>query len=221
VGAAGLIGGGMLNPVVSTAGNTRAPLVLTAAPGQKRFRADQAQATRVMSYDQSIPGPLIRIPQGQESVIQFHNAMDEVSTVHWHGLRIDNAMDGVPNLTQPPVLPGERFEYRLTPPDAGTYWYHSHLRSWEQLALGLAGPLIVTEAEPPLVDQDLIFAIDDWRLDDDMQIDTQSLGSMHDWAHGGRMGNFITVNGESEKRFAVATGERIRLRLLNILMRAS
>jgi len=216
VGAAGLIGGGMLNPVVSTAGNTRAPLVLTAAPGQKRFRADQAQATRVMSYDQSIPGPLIRIPQGQESVIQFHNAMDEVSTVHWHGLRIDNAMDGVPNLTQPPVLPGERFEYRLTPPDAGTYWYHSHLRSWEQLALGLAGPLIVTEAEPPLVDQDLIFAIDDWRLDDDMQIDTQSLGSMHDWAHGGRMGNFITVNGESEKRFAVATGERIRLRLLNI-----
>jgi len=216
VGAAGLIGGAMLNPAVSTAGNPGAPLVLTAAPGQKRFRADQAQATRVMSYEQSIPGPLIRIPQGQESVIQFHNAMDEVSTVHWHGLRIDNAMDGVPNLTQPPVLPGERFEYRLTPPDAGTYWYHSHYRSWEQLAMGLAGPLIVTEAEPPLVDQDLIFAIDDWRLDDDMQVDAQSLGSMHDWSHGGRMGNFITVNGESDKRFAVATGERIRLRLLNI-----
>ena len=189
---------------------------MRAEPGQKKFRGDQAQATQVMSYNQSIPGPVLRIPQGRESIIQFQNALDEASSVHWHGLRIDDAMDGVPGMTQAAVLPGETFEYRFTPPDAGTYWYHSHQRSWAQLALGLAGVLIVEEDDPPLVDQDLVFAIDDWRLDDAMQMDTQSLGSLHDWSHGGRMGNVITVNGETDKRFSVASGERIRLRLLNI-----
>ena len=136
--------------------------------------------------------------------------------MHWHGLRIDNAMDGVPGMTQAAVLPGESFEYRFTPPDAGTFWYHSHQRSWAQQALGLAGVLIVDEDDPPRVDQDLVFAIDDWRLDDEMQMDTQSLGSLHDWSHGGRMGNVITVNGETDKRFSVASGERLRLRLINI-----
>jgi FtsP/CotA-like multicopper oxidase with cupredoxin domain len=215
-GAAGLIGSAMLRPVATIASSREAPHGLRAEPGLKKFRDDQAQATRVMSYNQSIPGPVLRIPQGRESVIQFHNALDEPSSVHWHGIRIDNAMDGVPGLTQAAVLPGETFEYRFTPPDAGTYWYHSHKRSWAQLALGLAGVLIVAEDEPPLVDQDLVFAIDDWRLDEAMQMDTQSLGSLHDWSHAGRLGNVITVNGETEKRFGVASGERIRLRLVNI-----
>jgi FtsP/CotA-like multicopper oxidase with cupredoxin domain len=169
-----------------------------------------------MAYNESVPGPVIRIPQSRESVIQFDNSLDEPSSVHWHGLRIANAMDGVPGLTQAPVMPGESFEYRFTPPDAGTYWYHTHQRSWAQLALGLAGVLIVEEENPPKVDRDLVFAIDDWRLDENMQLDTKSLGSLHDWAHGGRMGNVITVNGETERSFEVASGERIRLRLLNI-----
>ncbi len=169
-----------------------------------------------MFYNRSIPGPVIRMRQGEESIVRFHNALDEPSSVHWHGLRIDNAMDGVPGVTQAPVQPGEQFEYRLTPPDAGTYWYHTHQRSWAQLALGLAGILIVEEEHPPLVDQDLIFAIDDWRLDREMQFDTQSLGSLHDWSHGGRFGNYITVNGELGKNFTVSSGERIRLRMVNI-----
>lgn len=215
-GAAGLIGSTMLKPAVSFSSSSEAPLRLRAEQGQTRFHSDQAQPTPVMSYNQSIPGPVIRLAQGRESVIRFHNALDEASSVHWHGLRIDNAMDGVPGVTQAAVLPGETFEYRFTPPDAGTYWYHSHQRSWAQLALGLAGVLIVDEDDPPVVDQDLVFAIDDWRLDDAMQIDTQSLGSLHDWSHGGRMGNVITVNGENDKRFSVASGERIRLRLINI-----
>jgi FtsP/CotA-like multicopper oxidase with cupredoxin domain len=215
-GAAGLIGSTILNPTASISGSSETPLQLRAAQGQTRFRGDQKRVTQVMSYNQSIPGPLIRLQQGRESVIQFKNELNETSSVHWHGLRIDNAMDGVPGMTQAAVLPGDTFEYRFTPPDAGTYWYHSHQRSWAQLALGLAGVLIVDEEEPPFVDQDLVFAIDDWRLDDAMQIDTQSLGSLHDWSHGGRMGNVITVNGETEKRFNVASGERIRLRLINI-----
>ena len=189
---------------------------LIASSGQASFSVDQKTATRVMHYNQSVPGPVLRLPRGQESVIRFENSLDEPSSVHWHGLRIANAMDGVPGMTQAAVGPGESFEYRLTPPDAGTYWYHTHQRSWAQLALGLAGVLIIEEDNPPAVDQDLVFAIDDWRLDDDMQVDRKSLGAMHDWAHGGRMGNVITINGETEKAFHVARGERIRLRLVNI-----
>jgi len=213
-GAAGLAGGALLRLAPVTAGN--ADFHLSAAHGQVKLARDQQLPTEVMYYNQSIPGPLIRIPRARESVIVFENALDESSSVHWHGLRIENAMDGVPGMTQAPVMPGEKFEYRLTPPDAGTYWYHTHQRSWAQLALGLAGVLIVEEDDPPAVDQDLVFAIDDWRLDAEMQIDRESLGAMHDWAHGGRMGNVITVNGETEKVYRVARGERIRLRLLNI-----
>ncbi len=212
--AAGLLGASLFRPAIGQAGP--APFKLTASKGQAVFGDNQENATRVMHYNQSIPGPVIRIPQGRESIVRLQNALDEPTSVHWHGLRIDNAMDGVPDVTQPPVMPGQQFEYRLTPPDAGTYWYHSHMRSWAQLALGLAGVLIVEEANPPRVDQDLVFALDDWRLDRKMQMDTESFGSMHDWSHGGRLGNFITVNGAAEPRFEVASGERIRLRLLNI-----
>jgi len=188
---------------------------LIAAAGEVRIENDQQAPTRVMHYNQSIPGPLLRIPQGRESVIRFRNDLDEPSTVHWHGLRIDNAMDGVPGMTQAAVAPGGEFEYRLTPPDAGTYWYHSHMRSWVQQAMGLAGVLIVDEAEPPVVDRDLVLAIDDWRFDEAMQMDTASFGSMHDWSHGGRLGNYLTANGKPEETFEVAAGERVRLRLVN------
>jgi len=207
--------GGALWPFVPQARAAGGAYELIAAAGEVRIEDGQQAPTRVMHYNQSIPGPLLRIPQGRESVIRFRNQLDEPSTVHWHGMRIDNAMDGVPGMTQAPVAPGEEFEYRLTPPDAGTYWYHSHLRSWFQQDMGLAGVLIVDEAEPPRVDRDLVLAIDDWRFDEAMQMDTASFGSMHDWAHGGRLGNYLTANGKPEETFAVASGERVRLRLVN------
>ena len=213
VGAAGMAMGAGIE---FAAAEVQPAFQLVASMGEMKFSAGQKLPTRVMHYNQSIPGPLLRLPQGRETVIQFTNALDEASSVHWHGLRIDNAMDGVPGMTQKAVEFGGRFEYRLLPPDAGTYWYHTHQRSWAQMALGLAGILIVEETNPPQVDQDLIFAIDDWRLDDDMQFDRNSLGAMHDWAHAGRMGNVITVNGQTEKRYRVAHGERLRLRLVNI-----
>lgn len=202
----------MLNGIAQA--NTRQQLI--AASGEHRFVAGQKQATQVMQYNESIPGPVLRLPQGQTSEIEFINRLDEASTVHWHGLRIENAMDGVADMTQPPVMPGGTFLYRLTPPDAGTYWYHTHMRSWAQQALGLAGVLIVEEENPPLVDQDLICAIDDWRLDDGLQFHVESLGSMRDWSHQGRTGNVFTVNGKVHETFPVASGERVRLRLINI-----
>ena len=214
-GAAGLAATALCRPAWAGAKDS-SRFALSAGRGEVIFAEEQENPTRVMYYNQSIPGPLIRVPQGREIVIPFHNGLDEPTTVHWHGLRIANAMDGVADMTQPPVPPGQEFEYRFTPPDAGTYWYHTHMRSWAQMAFGLAGVLIVDEPNPPPVDQDLVFAIDDWRFDRQMQVDEKSLGSMHDWSHGGRLGNFITVNGETEKVFAVASGERIRLRLVNI-----
>ena len=213
-GAAGFALGSGVLPRLAAA--SPAVFHLQASNGEVSFMPGQELPTRVMYYNQAMPGPVLRLPQGRESTIHFTNRLDDPSTVHWHGLRIDNAMDGVPDLTQASTKPGETFEYRFTPPDAGTYWYHSHHRAWRQRALGLAGVLIVEEKNPPQVDQDLVFAIDDWRLDDDMQVDYRSFRSMHDWAHAGRLGKFITVNGVSEMRYPVRRGERVRLRLVNI-----
>ena len=75
-------------------------------------------------------------------------------------------MDGVPGLTQPPIRPGESFSYEFTPPDAGTFWHHPHADKLQQLGRGLAGALIVEEREPVAIDRDLLWFIEDWRLDD-------------------------------------------------------
>ena len=64
---------------------------------------------------------------------RFVNGLPQNSAVHWHGIRIANAMDGAAGLTQEPVKPGETFDYDFVAPDPGTYWYHSHNRSWEQI----------------------------------------------------------------------------------------
>lgn len=213
---AGMLSAGLSQAIPGFAAGASSHYRLAASEGAFRFDPTSSTDTSVMFYNQSIPGPVLKLARGRESVIEFHNKLREPSSVHWHGLRIANAMDGVPGITQAAVEPGERFEYRFTPPDAGTYWYHSHKRSWAQMAMGLAGVLIVEEANPPQVDQDLIFAIDDWRLNEAMQVDQDSFGSMHDWSHGGRMGNWITVNGEFVKSYPVASGERLRLRLVNI-----
>ncbi|WP_043647377.1 multicopper oxidase family protein, partial [Caenispirillum salinarum] len=125
------------------------------------------------------------------------------------------AMDGVPGLTQEAVPQGETFDYAFDLKDAGTFWYHSHQRAWEQVARGVYGVLIVDEAEPPQVDQDLLLVVDDWLLDRDGRFVEETLGALHDWGHGGRMGNVVTVNGRVRPDIPVRRGERLRLRLLN------
>lgn len=189
---------------------------LTAAPGEALFLPDQVTPTQILQYNGTTPGPTLRLPQGVESSIVFHNRLTEPSTVHWHGLRIENAMDGVPKLTQDVVPPGGDFTYRLTPPDAGTYWYHTHNRSWSQMARGLSGVMIIEEEEPPYVDQDIVCAIDDWRLSRTGEFQSESLRNPGEWAHGGRIGNFVTVNGQLDPAFNAAHGERVRLRLVNV-----
>lgn len=169
----------------------------------------------VWAYDQQVPGPLLRYQKGQWLSIDFDNRLPEDSSIHWHGIRNLNGMDGVAGLTQPPVASGGRFRYEFPLPDSGTYWYHSHAKTWSQVARGLYGPLIVDDPLDPAVDHDLVLMIDDWLLADDGTIDEDSFGSLHDWVHAGRLGNWLTVNGQSHPRIAVQRGARVRLRLIN------
>jgi len=123
-------------------------------------------------------------------------------------------MDGVPHLTQKPIAPGETFVYAFDVPDAGTYWYHPHQRSFEQVGRGLYGPLIVEEREPIRVDRDVTWVLDDWRLLPDAQI-SDDFGGFMDASHNGRIGNTVTISGRIPGTFGVRAGERLRLRLIN------
>lgn len=170
--------------------------------------------TPVWCYNGSVPGPAIRVSQGERVRIHVENGLREDTTVHWHGVRLPNAMDGVPHLTQKPIAPGERFTYEFVCPDAGTFWYHPHQRSFEQVGRGLYGALIVAESSPPAVDRDVTWILSDWRLLKNAAI-SDDFGNMHDVSHNGRVGNTVTVNGRIRETFAVRAGERIRLRLVN------
>jgi FtsP/CotA-like multicopper oxidase with cupredoxin domain len=187
---------------------------LVARPGRTSLVGAPHPDTAVWAYDGAVPGPEFRVRQGERLQVVVENRLAEETTVHWHGLRVPNAMDGVPHLTQRPVAPGETFAYAFDLPDAGTYWYHPHQRSFEQVGRGLYGPLIVEEREPIQVDRDVTWMIDDWRLLGDAQI-SDDFGGFMDASHQGRIGNTVTVNGRIPDTFAVRAGERVRLRLIN------
>ena len=191
-----------------------AGLSLKAGPALARLNGANGPQTAVWAFDGLVPGPVLRARQGEEFAVRFANQLTEPSAVHWHGLRIANAMDGVPGLTQAAVAPGAEFAYRFTPPDAGTFWYHPHERSFEQVPRGLTGALIVEERTPPKADQDLVLLINDWRIDGAGQL-IGGFGSRHDQVHAGRLGNHITVNGLPLAEFPVLAHERVRLRIIN------
>jgi FtsP/CotA-like multicopper oxidase with cupredoxin domain len=197
-------------------GNRLIELALRAAPARANLVGAQWPATDVWAYNASIPGPEIRLRQGDRLRVRVENALEQETTVHWHGIRLPNAMDGVPHLTQHPIEPrGGTFLYEFDVPDAGTFWYHPHAHSSEQLERGLSGPLIVEERDPPAVDRDLVWVLDDWRLDRDAKI-VPDFGNLMDATHAGRIGNAVTVNGAVTEEFPVRAGERLRLRLVNV-----
>lgn len=169
--------------------------------------------TAMLGFNGQTPGPLLRVRQGDWFDIRFVNRIGDGSAVHWHGLRSDNAMDGVPGLTQPMVEDAGTFHYRFRAPDAGTFWYHSHNRSWEQVARGLYGPLIVDEVSPPDVDHDLVVMVDDWRITESGAL-ADDYDNLHDQAHQGRLGNYARALITPET--TVQSGDRVRLRLINV-----
>jgi len=118
----------------------------------------------------TVPGPLIRLQEGEEAVLRYHNALDETSSIHWHGLLIPNQYDGVPEVNYPGVPPGETFEARVPVRQYGTYWYHSHSGVQEQL--GQYGPLLIDPAGGPSkeYDRELVVVLSDWTFEDPNQI---------------------------------------------------
>jgi FtsP/CotA-like multicopper oxidase with cupredoxin domain len=171
--------------------------------------------TAVWAYEGTVPGPELRLQQGERLRIEVENLLPDDTTVHFHGIRLPNAMDGVPQLTQPPIAArGGKFLYEFALPDAGTYWYHPHLGSPEQVARGLYGALVIEAHEPAAVDRDLVWMLGDWRLDRGARI-VPDFGNFMDASHAGRLGNTVTVNGALRETFEVRAGERLRLRLVN------
>lgn len=171
--------------------------------------------TEVWSYNGSVPGPPIRISLGDTLRVTVRNELEAATTIHWHGVRVPNDMDGVPDVNQPRIESGESFVYEFTPPDAGTYWYHSHTDGSEQLERGLYGTLVVEDRETSAgYDHDVVWVLDDWRLTDGGQIDPD-FNTSNDRTQSGRWGNLITVNASTDEQLVVQPGERIRLRLVN------
>jgi len=203
-----------LPPLARAKGNIR-DVRLQAGPATARLIGPKGPETAVWAYNGRTPGPVIRALQDERLRVHFKNTLEQPTTIHWHGIRLTNAMDGVPYLTQAPVQPGETFTYEFDAFDAGTYWYHPHFNSSEQVAMGLAGALIIDEPAPPAVDRDVLWVIDDWRLTKDAAIASFDR-PFHDMAHGGRFGNTVTVNGQIAEDVPVTPGERIRLRIVNV-----
>jgi FtsP/CotA-like multicopper oxidase with cupredoxin domain len=165
VGGAAAAGTVALGGLLSACGGSSS----TAAGGKADYtiRAKAAEVdlggrkVTTWTYDGVLPGPELRLKQGRAVRIRLINELDAPTSIHWHGLRIANAADGVPGMTQKAVAPGSEYVYTFTPPDAGTFMFHSHVGM--QLDRGLYGPLIVEPAsEPGAYDQDVVLLIDDW-----------------------------------------------------------
>ena len=194
-----------------------AAAALTAGVARQQIVPAEYPPTQVWCYNGAVPAPELRFRQGETARIVVANRLPQATTVHWHGLRVPNRMDGVPHVTQPPIEPGAQFVYEFPLPDAGTYWYHPHLASYEQVARGLYGVLVVEEREPIAVDRDVTWVLSDFRLNPDAS-QREDFDSLFDLTHAGRIGNTVALNGRftlKDGTFAVRSGERIRLRLVN------
>lgn len=167
--------------------------------------------SRMYAYNGQIPGPILKVKQNSTITVHFKNSLDAPTTVHWHGIRLQNKYDGVPDLTQEAVQPGETFDYELFFPDDGIYWYHPHIREDKQQELGLYGNILVepTEKYPP-VDREEILIVDDVRTVDGYV--ESFLEEVH-YALMGRFGDTMLVNGRADYSLDAKTGEIIRLYL--------
>lgn len=168
--------------------------------------------TKVWSYNNSIPGPEIRLKLGDRLKINFRNDLLQETTIHFHGMRVPNQMDGVPGVTQDPIKPGESFVYNFVPKDPGTFWFHPHVRTSEQVERGLYGVIVVEDDFK--YSQDRVLVLDDWRILENHQIDPR-FNTPHDLSHDGRWGNLVTVNSSSNYKLEGSPGERVRLRFVN------
>jgi len=189
--------------------------VLTAMPTPIKLRPDAATEAEAWTFNGAL-APILRIKQGAELRLKLQNETALPLSLHFHGMRGPNAMDGVGGLTQEPITPGQAHEYRFTPRDAGTYLIRPCVLggSAEPQERGLSGLLVVEETNPPQVDQDLALLVDDWRLNDDGSL--APFDKPDEPAPAGRLGSWLSLNGKpTPQRIEAPPGGRLRLRLAN------
>jgi FtsP/CotA-like multicopper oxidase with cupredoxin domain len=171
---------------------------------------------RMLAYNGSIPGPLLRVQQGTTVAVEVTNDAGLEQTVHWHGLRLDNRSDGVPYETQQPIANGGRYRCELQFPDPGLYWYHPHIREDYTQEMGLYGQIIVDPADPdywPPVNRDIALTLDDLLLEGGHISAFHRSGPTHTMM--GRFGTVLLINGDTEASFTVTRGAVVRLYLTN------
>ncbi|OAT72907.1 multicopper oxidase family protein [Parageobacillus thermoglucosidasius] len=188
----------------------------------------------IYTYNGSVPGPQIRVKQGDTVKIHLKNELPEPITIHWHGYPVPNSQDGVPGVTMNAIKPGETFTYEFTATVPGTYWYHSHQESAKQVDKGLYGTLIVEPKHEEKADRDYTLVLDEWVSDPNEEnmhmngMDHSNMehgnGSDHQHMNMNRIGHdmsmydIFTINGKSGsavKPLKVKKGEKVRLRLVN------
>ncbi len=150
---------------------------------------------KAMAFNGQVPGPTIRVTEGDRVRVILHNQMSEPTSIHFHGVMVPNAMDGVPYLTQPSVKTGQSFTYEFVARPAGSHMYHSHFGA-DQVSLGLLGAFIIEpkdKSKEPKVDADVVMII-------------------NDGLHG------FTFNGKgfpATSPIVVKQGQRVRIRWMN------
>ncbi len=186
---------------------------LNLMPAKAPLLGPDGEWVEVWTYEGLVPGPLLKARQGEPFRLRVVNKLPEPTTVHFHGVRAANAMDGTA-LTQQPIAPGQSFDYEFVPLDAGTFFYRPGVSTATQLDRGLVGALVVEEREPTGF-EDVVMVIDDWVLTSDGRVDETGLGSLEVAAEAGRLGNWFTVNGQSRPRLKADADTRVRVRLIN------
>jgi FtsP/CotA-like multicopper oxidase with cupredoxin domain len=185
---------------------------LSISPVRKELGGD----LRMLAYNGSIPGPTLRVAQGSEITVDVRNDGDVETTVHWHGLRLENRYDGVPHETQQPIPVGGGYSCQVQFPDAGFYWYHPHMREDFAQEMGLYGTIVVEPTDPgywPPVDRELTLTLDDLLVEDGQIAAFRRSGP--NFTAMGRFGNVLLINGETTFTEAATVGEVVRLYVVN------
>jgi len=172
---------------------------------------------KMFGYNGQIPGPLLKVDQNSQVFINVTNNLDTNTTVHWHGLRLENAFDGNPGVTMNPQAPGDSFEYKLDFVDEGIYWFHPHVREDYQQELGLYGNMLVEPKQDDYynnVNKEIPIILDDILIEDGgLAPFFKDFGV---FGMGGRWGNIMLINGDDNYALEVTTGEVIRFYITNV-----
>jgi len=172
---------------------------------------------RMFGYNGQIPGPLLKVDQNAQIYINVKNNLDVNTTIHWHGLRLENEFDGNPGVTMEVQEPGESFEYKLDFVDEGIYWYHSHVREDYQQELGLYGNMLVSPIKEDYynkVNREIPIILDDILFNDEGIYPFYKDFGIH--GMGGRWGNIMLINGDENYNLDLTTGEVVRFYLTNV-----